>query len=83
MENLLRYVGVLVAIIALLIGTSECQNIKENELIGAAGGGFGGGDFKKELRAAKYGGACGSVGEYGGCSDLKSEGGSKRMESQP
>jgi len=97
MENLLRYVGVLVAIIALLIGASECQNIKENELVGVAGGGFGGGsDVKRELRAAKYGGRkglmmtspwCGGggggVGEYGGCSDLKSEGDSKRMESQP
>lgn len=86
MENLLRYVAVLVAIILLLIGTSECQNIKENELVGGgggvAGGGFGGGsDVKRKLL---YSGNCGGVvGDYGGCSDLKSEGDSKRMESQP
>ena len=71
-------------IIALLIGTIECQNIKENKLIGGAEGGFGGSsDVKKELRAAKYGGSCGDVGEYGGCSDLNSKGDSKRKESQP
>ncbi|AES68397.1 hypothetical protein MTR_3g007780 [Medicago truncatula] len=64
-------------------GTSECQNIKENELVGGvAGGGFGGGsDVKRKLL---YSGNCGGVvGDYGGCSDLKSEGDSKRMESQP
>jgi len=84
MENLLRYVAVLVAIIVLLIGASECQNIKENELVGVAVGGFGGGsDVKRELLAAKDGGRCGDIGEYGGCSDLKSESDSKRMESQP